>query len=44
MAKQTEQKGLKGFRNNPTSDKIKCENCGCERFGKCGCVKRAKNS
>jgi len=40
MAKQSEARGIKAMRNNPDAEKVKCGNCGCERFGKCGCKKR----
>ena len=42
MANMNEQRGIKSMRNNPKEDKTKCENCGCERYGKCGCMKREK--
>jgi len=37
-----EKHGLKKLRNNPKEKRTMCENCKCERYGKCGCMKREK--
>jgi hypothetical protein len=42
MSEPTKAPGLKRLRKNPTAARVKCANCRCERYGKCGCTKKSK--
>lgn len=39
---KVEIKGLKMMRKNPNGKLVPCGNCGCQRYGDCGCLKSKK--
>jgi hypothetical protein len=38
----TTRKGLKLLRNSKSTVKIHCDNCNCDRYSECGCLRKSK--